>query len=229
MNARVLVVDDEPALRDAVTYALEREGFEVVAAPDGESALDVVQRTAFDAVVLDVMLPGIQGTEVCRRLRAESTVPILMLTAREAEIDRVVGLVLGADDDNTQPFSLAELVARIRAVLRRRELDRAETPTPVRRVGGIEVDLVRHEVRADGEVVELTPSEFRLLALLSSEPERAFSRRELVQELWRSDHVGDERICDTHLDGLRRKLERDPGRPERILAVRGVGYRLVAA
>ena len=229
MTARVLVVDDEPALRDSVTYALEREGFDVETVADGETALELAGREPFDAVVLDVMLPGLPGTEVCRRLRGESAVPIVMLTAKTAEVDRVVGLELGADDYVTKPFSLAELVARVRAVLRRRELDRSEAEAPVLVVGGLAIDRVRHEVRVDGGLVELTPSEFRLLALLASKPGRAFARRELVQELWRSEYVGDERICDTHVVGLRRKVEHDPARPARILAVRGVGYKLVAA
>jgi two-component system response regulator RegX3 len=229
VSARVLVVDDEPALRDSVSYALEHEGFEVEAVADGETALELAGSTPFDAVVLDVMLPGLPGTEVCRRLRRGSSVPIVMLTAKGSEVDRVVGLELGADDYLTKPFSLAELVARVRAVLRRRELDRSELAAPVLRVGGLEIDRVRHEVRVDGRVVELTPSEFRVLALLASEPGRAFSRRELVQELWRSEYVGDERICDTHVVGLRRKVERNRVRPTRILAVRGVGYKLVAA
>ena len=229
MTARVLVVDDEPALRDSVSYALEREGFVVEAVADGESALELAAKEVFDAVVLDVMLPGLPGTEVCRRLRGKSSVPIVMLTAKTAELDRVVGLELGADDYVTKPFSLAELVARVRAVLRRRELDRSEAEAPVLRVGGLVIDRMRHEVRVDERLVELTPSEFRLLALLASKPGRAFSRRELVQELWRSEYVGDERICDTHVVGLRRKVERDPARPARVLAVRGVGYKLVEA
>jgi two-component system, OmpR family, response regulator RegX3 len=229
VTARVLVVDDEPALRDSVTYALEREGFDVSAVADGESALELAAKEPFDAVVLDVMLPGLPGTEVCRRLRRDSSVPIVMLTAKTAEVDRVVGLELGADDYVTKPFSLAELVARVRAILRRRELDRGETESPALVVGGLAIDRVRHEVRVDGRLVELTPSEFRLLALLASAPGRAFPRRELVKELWRSEYVGDERICDTHVVGLRRKVERNPAQPARILAVRGVGYKLVAA
>ncbi len=227
--SRVLVVDDEPALRDSVTYALEREGFVVASVADGEAALDLARRESFDAIVLDIMLPGMPGTEVCRRLRSESSVPIVMLTAKGAELDRVVGLELGADDYVTKPFSLAELVARVRAILRRRELDRSEAEAPVLRVGGLAIDRVRHEVHVDGRLVELTPSEFRLLALLASEAGRPVTRRELVRELWRSEYVGDERICDTHVVGLRRKVERDPAQPARILAVRGVGYKLVAA
>ena len=226
---RILVVDDEPAIRESVSYAFAREGFDVREAADGEEGLALARAEPFDAVVLDVLLPSLPGTEVCRRLRAESAVPILLLTAKDAELDRVIGLELGADDYLTKPFSLAELVARIRALLRRRELDRADGAPSHRRVGGIELDLLGHEAIVDGRRVGLTPSEFRLLVLLSSQPGRVFQRRELVRELWRSDHVGDERACDTHVVNLRRKIERDPAQPERLLAVRGVGYKLVAA
>jgi DNA-binding response OmpR family regulator len=226
VSARILVVDDEPAILDAVAYALRGEGYEVEAETDGEAALETARSGDFDAVVLDLMLPRLPGTEVCRRLRAESPVPILMLTAKTAEVERVVGLELGADDYVTKPFSMAELLARVRALLRRRELDRDEA-RPARRVGGIEIDFVGHEVRVDGRPAELTPSEFRLLALLSSEPGRAFERRELVRELWRSEFVGDERSCDAHIVNLRRKVERDAASPERVVTVRGVGYRLL--
>ena len=227
MSVRILVVEDETAIRDAVAYALRREGFEVVEETDGAEALARATAEAFDAIVLDVMLPGMSGSDVCRALRAESAVPILMLTARDAEVDRVVGLELGADDYVTKPFSVAELVARVRAILRRRELDRRDD-SALRRVGAIEIDFVRHVVSVDGDRVDLTPAEFRLLALLSSEPERAFTRVEIVRELWQSEHVGDQRAADTHVVNLRRKLERDPERPERIVTVRGHGYKLVA-
>jgi two-component system, OmpR family, response regulator RegX3 len=224
---RVLVVDDEPTILESVTYALEQEGFDVCTAADGESALAAARAQRFDAVVLDVMLPGLSGTEVCRRLRADSTVPILMLTARTAEVDRVVGLEVGADDYVTKPFSIRELVARIHAVLRRRRLDRDEEGA-YRRIGSLELDFRRHEVRVDGSTVVLTPTEFKLLSLLASEPERVFGRRELMRELWESDHVGDERNVDAHVVHLRRKVEDDPAQPRRILTVRGVGYRLAA-
>lgn len=228
MSARILVVDDEPAILDAVTYALRREGYDVAQEVDGAAALERARAEAFDVIVLDLMLPRVPGLEIARRLRADSAVPILMLTAKAAEVDRVVGLELGADDYLTKPFSMAELIARVRALLRRRELDRAELGEDVRRVGGVEIDFPRHEVRVDGRPVELTSSEFRLLALLSAEPERAFTRRELVTHLWKSEFAGDERACDTHVVNLRRKLERDARRPERIVTVRGVGYKLVA-
>jgi two-component system response regulator RegX3 len=224
---RVLVVDDEPTILESVTYALEQEGFDVSTAADGESALAAARAQRFDAVVLDVMLPGLSGTEVCRRLRADSTVPILMLTARTAEVDRVVGLEVGADDYVTKPFSIRELVARIHAVLRRRQLDRDEEGA-YRRIGSLELDFRRHEVRVDGSTVVLTPTEFKLLSLLASDPERVFGRRELMRELWESEHVGDERNVDAHVVHLRRKVEDDPAEPRRILTVRGVGYRLAA-
>jgi two-component system, OmpR family, response regulator RegX3 len=225
--SRILVIDDEPTIRESVSYALEHEGFEVRAVEDGEIGLRVAREEPFDAVVLDVMLPGLSGTEVCRLLRAESAVPILMLTARNAEVDRVVGLELGADDYVPKPFAMRELVARVRALLRRRDLDRSEDGS-FRRVGGIEIDFRRHEVRVDGARVDLTPAEFKLLALLATDPGRAWERRELMRRLWESEHVGDERAVDAHVVNLRRKVERDPSEPRRIVTVRGVGYSLDA-
>lgn len=224
---RVLVVDDEPALRDALSYALRQEGFEVEVREDGVSGLDAALEDSFDLVILDLMLPGLPGTEVCRRLRAESPIPIVMLTARGAELDRVMGLEVGADDYVTKPFSMAELIGRVRAILRRRELDRAGVGD-IRRVGGLELDSLRHRVRVDGEQVTLTPSEFRLLDLLAGEPERVFRRKEIMQHLWDSSYVGDQRACDIHISNLRRKLEADPANPKRIVTVRGVGYKLAA-
>ena len=224
---RVLVVDDEPAIRDAVSYALRTEGFDVELAGDGESALKAALDGRNDVVVLDLMLPGIPGTEVCRRIRAESAIPIIMLTARDGELDRVLGLEIGADDYVTKPFSMAELVGRIRATLRRRELDRSGRVEKLR-VGSLELDPMRHEARIHGEPRRLTPSEFKLLLLLAEQPERVFSRREIMQHLWDSEYVGDQRACDIHISNLRQKLEPDPGRPERIVTVRGVGYKLAA-
>ena len=227
MSERILVVDDEPAIVDAVAYALEGEGYEVASRADGEEALSAALDETFDLVVLDLMLPRLSGTEVCRRLRAESDVPIVMLTAKDAEVDRVLGLEIGADDYVTKPFSIAELVSRVRALLRRRELDRAGRGYAFKRVGSLTLDLTRHKVSLAGGEVQLTPSEFRLLALLAEEPERAYSRREIMQHLWESSYVGDERACDIHISNLRRKLEDAPDEPQRILTVRGIGYRLV--
>jgi two-component system response regulator RegX3 len=226
MNS-VLVVDDEPAIRDAVAYALRSEGFAVEEALDGESGLEEALSGKHDVVVLDLMLPGMSGTEVCRRIRTESPIPVIMLTARGAELDRVLGLEVGADDYVTKPFSMAELVGRIRAILRRRELDRSGR-TEKLRVGSLELDPRRHEARVAGEAKRLTPSEFKLLLLLAEQPERVFSRREIMQHLWDSEYVGDQRACDIHISNLRQKLEADPGHPERIVTVRGVGYKLAA-
>ena len=227
MSERILVVDDEPAISDAVAYALEGEGYEVESRSDGEAALEAALSESVDLVILDLLLPKLSGTEVCRRLRSESDIPILMLTAKDAEVDRVLGLEAGADDYVTKPFSIAELVSRVRAILRRRELDRAGRGFAFKRVGSLTLDLARHKVTLDGREVQLTPSEFRLLALLAEEPERVYSRREIMQHLWESTYVGDERACDIHISNLRRKLESEPEEPQRILTVRGVGYRLV--
>jgi two-component system, OmpR family, response regulator RegX3 len=224
---RVLIVDDEPALRDAMSYALRAEGFDVELAEDGEKGLQAALDGHNDVVVLDLMLPGMPGMEVCRRIRAESPIPIIMLTAKGAEVDRVLGLEIGADDYVTKPFSMAELIGRIRATLRRRELDRSGASQKLR-VGSLELDPLRHEARVEGEPRRLTPSEFKLLLLLAGQPERVFSRREIMQHLWDSDYVGDQRACDIHISNLRQKLERDPSHPERIVTVRGVGYKLAA-
>jgi two-component system response regulator RegX3 len=225
---RVAVVDDEAAIRDAVSYALRSDGFEVDPFESGEDVLHALEaELSPDLIVLDLMLPGLSGTEVCRRVRATSPVPIIVLTARDAEVDRVMGLEAGADDYVTKPFSMAELVSRVRANLRRRELDRTAQPT-TRRIGDLELDLARHDVRVAGRSVRLTPSEFKVLALLGEQPDRVFSRREIMQHLWESSYVGDQRACDIHVSNIRRKLETDPARPTRLLTVRGVGYRLTA-
>jgi two-component system response regulator RegX3 len=228
VSETILLVDDDAGVRDVVAFTLRREGFEVDEERDGPSALESGRSGRYSLVVLDVMLPGLSGVEVCRALRAESDVPILMLTARDAESDRVLGLELGADDYVTKPFSSAELLSRVRAILRRRELDRAGSAT-VRELGGLRIDLGRHEVLVDGERVHLTLSEFKVLSLLAEQPDAVVSRRELMQHLWASDHVGDEHACEVHISNLRRKIERDPTQPERLVTVRGSGYKLVAA
>jgi two-component system response regulator RegX3 len=174
-------------------------------------------------MVLDLMLPGISGMEVCRRVRAENPIPILMLSARTAEVDRVVGLDAGADDYVPKPFSMPELISRIRAILRRRELERGAA---VRRIGSLELDLRSHTVRVGSETVSVTPSEFRLLSYLASNAGRVCTRRELMQHLWESAYVGDERAVDVHVANLRRKIEPDPQKPSRLVTVRGAGYML---
>jgi two-component system, OmpR family, response regulator RegX3 len=225
-SARILVADDDPAVRDAITHSLEREHFDVVTAGDGEEALELARWSQFDVVILNVMMPRLFGTDVCRTLRAESDVPIILLSARDAELDRVLGLELGADDYVTKPFSIAELISRVRTILRRRELDRLSAGG-VQQVGDVRIDLARHQVTVSGEPIHLTRSEFRLLALLAQESERVFSRREIMEHLWQSPYVGDERAADIHISNLRRKIERDPRNPERLVTVRGVGYTLV--
>jgi two-component system response regulator RegX3 len=225
-SARILVADDDPAVRDAITHSREGEQFEVVTAEDGEEALELARASPFDVVILNVMMPRLFGTDVCRTLRGESDVPIILLSARDTELDRVLGLELGADDYVTKPFSMAELVSRVRAILRRRELDRLAAGG-IRQVGDIRIDFARHQVGVAGEPVHLTRSEFRLLSLLAQEPERVFSRREIMEHLWQSPYVGDERACDIHVSNLRRKIEADPRNPERLVTVRGIGYTLV--
>jgi two-component system, OmpR family, response regulator RegX3 len=225
MSSRVLIAEDEQAIADSIAYALRSEGFDVKAVADGETALAEARSDGYDVLVLDLMLPGISGIEVCRRLRAESAIPIVMLTARTSEVDRVMGLDAGADDYVPKPFSMAELVSRIRAILRRRELDLGERGQL--RVGGLEVDLQRHVAKVDGDELDLTPSEFKLLTLFAREPDRVFSRRELMQHLWNSSYVGDLRAGDTHIANIRQKIEHDPAQPTRLVTVRGVGYKLV--
>jgi len=229
VSPRVLVVDDEPAIVDGVGYALRNEGFDVDTAANGEEALAAARSDGYDLVILDLMLPRLSGLEVARTIRGESAVPIIMLTAKDAEVDRVLGLELAADDYVTKPFSMAELLSRVRALLRRRELDRSDAGQPVRQLGGLRLDLARHQVMVGDRTVQLTPLEFKLLAFLAQEPERVFSRKEIMQELWESPYVGDQRACDFHISNVRRKIEEDPSRPERLLTVRGVGYTLVGA
>ena len=225
---RILLVEDEPAIQDAVTYALRSDGYDVDAVADGEQALEAARATAYDLVLLDVMLPTLSGIDVCRTLRGESDVPIIMLTARSTEVDRVLGLELGADDYVTKPFSTRELMSRVRALLRRRELDAAATGSPVRALGELRVDLARHEVSVGEKRVHLTRSEFKVLALLAERPDEVFSRRQLMEHLWESAYVGDERAADVHVANLRRKLRDSGDGAPRIETVRGVGFRLVA-
>jgi len=223
MSGRLLVVEDEPTISRAVSYALEREGFEVECVDDGAAALEA--GPSFDLVLLDMMLPDVPGTDVLRMLRSASAVPIIIVSARSSEVDRVLGLELGADDYVTKPFSMTELVSRVRALLRRRELDRHGLDGIIN-AGGVQIDTRRHEAVVDGRPVYLTPSQFKVLVLLAQDPGRVVSRREIMERLWSSTHVGDEHACEVHISNLRYKIERDPARPERIVTVRGAGYRL---
>jgi two-component system response regulator RegX3 len=221
-----MVVEDEPTIRRAVGYALRRDGFDVAEIGDGAQALAAAEEP-FDVVILDLGLPSVSGTEVLRRLRAVGTVPIIILTARGTEADRVLGLELGADDYVTKPFSMAELMSRVRAIIRRCEFD-ATRPGPIRVVGGLQIDLVRHQVSVDDRAIYLTASQFKLLALLAEAPGDVVTRQEIMHRLWESDYVGDEHVCDVHISNLRHKVERDPSRPQRIITIRGIGYKLVA-
>jgi two-component system response regulator RegX3 len=228
VKERILLVDDEPDLLRPVGYLLRQQGFEVEEASDGETALQLARTGKYDLMICDVIMPGLLGTDVCRLVRSESTLPIILLTAKDAELDRVLGLELGADDYVTKPFSSAELVSRVRALLRRRELDQSDAGGPLRRLGGLQIDFTRHEVEVDGDKVKLTSSEFKLLSLLAEQPGRVFTREQIMEHLWQTPYVGDARACDVHIANLRRKIERDPANPERIVTVRSVGYKLVA-
>jgi two-component system alkaline phosphatase synthesis response regulator PhoP len=221
MRGKVLVVDDEPAIQELVRFALEREGFEVSVAQDGWAALAEAERVKPDLVVLDLMLPGLNGFEVCRALRATSDVPVLMLTARKEESDRIQGLDLGADDYVTKPFSPRELAARVKAILRRSRGSERETGAE----GGLVVDAERRRVLLDGQPVELTYTEFELLRVLAGHPGRVFTRDELLTRVWGADFYGDARTVDVHIRHLREKLHEDPVAPRFIETVRGVGYR----
>ena len=229
MGGRILIADDEQDILDAVAYALRAEGYDVDAVTDGEAALQAAQSTPYDLVLLDILMPRLSGTEVCRRLRSDSIVPILMLTAKDAELDRVLGLELGADDYITKPFSLAELVSRVHAILRRRDFERGAVGAAVREVGALRIDLARHEVEVDGRSISLTPSELKLLAFLAARPEQVYSRAQIMEHLWQTTYVGDARACDVHIYNLRQKIETDPSSPQRIVTVREVGYKLAAA
>jgi len=222
---KLLLVEDEQAIAEGLSVSLEAEGFQVSWVSDGAQALPTWERVRPDLVLLDVMLPGRSGTDICRQLRSRSDVPIIMITAKDAEVDRVVGLELGADDYVTKPFSTRELVARIRAVLRRTmvtEFGDEEVPTEV---AGVRVDRSRHEVHVDGSLVDLPPKEFELLAHLVEHAGRVLTRYQLIDAVWGSDYVGDTKTLDVHIRRLRTRVEADPATPARILTVRGVGYR----
>ncbi|MGZ5332262.1 MAG: response regulator [Solirubrobacterales bacterium] len=229
-TGRVLVVDDEPSVRESVGYALEQEGFDAILADSGEDAESKLAEQSFDLLILDIMMPGKSGLDVCREVRSRSPVPIILLTAKDAEVDKVVGLEVGADDYVTKPFSVRELLGRVRAQLRRRELDRSVgTKGATVEAGPVSIDLARHLVSVRGEPVNLTRSEFQVLRLLVEHPGQVFSRKEIMEELWQTEFRGDVRACDVHISNLRQKVERDPQNPELVLTVRKVGYRFAAS
>lgn len=221
---RVLVVEDEESFSDALSFMLRREGYEVGVAVDGVQALEEFDRHGADLVLLDLMLPGISGTEVCRNLRQRSAVPIIMVTAKDGEVDKVVGLELGADDYVTKPFSSRELVARIRAVLRRRGEPDELLPT-VLETGPVRIDVDRHVVSVRGEVTPMPLKEFDLLELLMRNAGRVLTRGQIIDRVWGSDYVGDTKTLDVHVKRLRAKLEDDPANPVHIVTVRGLGYK----
>ncbi len=222
---KLLVIEDEPSLVAALRYSLQQEGFRVDSAADGVEGLEKARSLRPDLIILDLMLPRLDGLEVCRRLRASFAVPILMLTARADEVDKVVGLEMGADDYMTKPFGMRELVARVRALLRRVP-DTADRGEPLT-VGTLTLDPGARTVRRDGEPVDLKPREFELLRFLASHAGQAFTRDQLIERVWGHDFPGDERTVDVHVRWLREKIEADPGRPVHLLTVRGVGYKLV--
>ncbi|MET8141615.1 response regulator transcription factor [Sphaerisporangium sp. NPDC005288] len=221
---RVLVVEDEESFSDALSYMLRKEGFEVAVAATGPEALDAFDRNGADLVLLDLMLPGLPGTEVCRSLRQRSKVPVIMLTAKDSEIDKVVGLELGADDYVTKPFSSRELVARIRAVLRRQG-DAEEIEQAVLAAGPVRMDVDRHIVAVRGRQVQLPLKEFELLEVLLRNAGRVLTRGQLIDRVWGADYVGDTKTLDVHVKRLRAKVEADPSDPRCILTVRGLGYK----
>ncbi len=227
MDATILLVDDEESIQKLLTYPLEREGYRVVQARDGEEALRRFAEMPIDLVVLDVMLPKLDGLEVCRRLRTTSTVPIMMLTARDDEVDKVLGLELGADDYITKPFSIREFRSRIRAMLRRATLlsERRLSDDETIAIDGLVIDPVKRTVLVDGSAAELTYVEFEVLRTLATHPGRVYSRQALLESVWGGSAYREPRTIDVHIRHLREKLETDPGEPAFILTVRGAGYR----
>ena len=221
---RILIIEDEESYRDATAYMLQREGFDVSQAGDGAAGLAEFERNGADLVLLDLMMPGMPGTEVCRQLRARSNVPVIMVSARDSEIDKVVGLELGADDYVTKPFSHRELVARIRAVLRRGQ--DAELLPEVIEAGDVRMDVERHQVWVRGERVKLALKEFELLELLLRNAGRVMTRGQLIDRIWGADYVGDTKTLDVHVKRVRAKIEEDPGHPKYLTTVRGLGYKI---
>ena len=224
---KVLVVEDESSYSDALSYVLRKEGFDVAVAETGPDALTEFERGGADIVLLDLMLPGLPGTEVCRQIRQTSAVPIIMVSAKDTEVDKVVGLELGADDYVTKPYSPRELVARIRAVLRR-GVPEVEDDTAILESGRIRMDVERHLVSVDGDTVKLPLKEFELLEFFLRNPGRVLTRGQLIDRVWGADYVGDTKTLDVHVKRLRAKIEPDPGNPITLTTVRGLGYKLDA-
>ena len=228
MSKNILVIEDEPNLLAALEYTLEQEGFEVLTAIDGEDGLHLARSRKPDVIILDVMLPSLDGFEICRIIRRESNIPILMLTARGEEVARVVGLELGADDYVTKPFSMRELLARVRSLLRRTAPSvpsGSQNESEVLRSGDLTIDLAGHSAMLENKPLDMKPREFSLLSLLASNKGRAFTRDQILERLWGHDYIGDSRTVDVHVRWLREKIEPEPSNPRRIVTIRGVGYR----
>jgi len=235
MAEKILVVDDEISLQETLAYNLKKQGYEVLTTGDGTEALELARETRPDLVILDVMLPGLDGFEVCRILRREMTTPVLMLTARDDEIDRVVGLEVGADDYLAKPFSMRELLARVKAMLRRvrlirEEMDQIGSPdgkpkNEIIEVDNLRIDLTRREITVDGQVVPFKPKEYELITFFAQHQGQVLSREFILERVWGWDFIGDSRTVDVHVRWLREKIERDPANPRRIITVRGAGYR----
>lgn len=222
---RILVVDDEPSFIDALTISLEAEGYEVIPAIDGFEALEQFRATRPDLILLDLMLPRISGVDVCRDIRGSSNVPIIMVTAKSSEVDVVVGLEVGADDYITKPYRIRELVARVRATLRRLEESKQTTSEALFELGGVTLDAERHEVTVDGESVTMPLKEFELLEILMANAGRVVTREILFDRVWGYDYIGDSKTLDVHVKRLRSKVETDPSNPQRIVTIRGLGYK----
>jgi two-component system response regulator RegX3 len=224
--SRILVVEDEETLSEAIAFLLSKEGFEVSVAATGPEAISEFDKNGADLILLDLMIPGLSGTEVCRQIRTKSAVPIIMLTAKDSEIDKVVGLEIGADDYVTKPYSSRELIARIRAVLRRGELSDITDSSGPLEVGAVRLDVDRHIITVNGTPVALPLKEFELLEFLMRNSGRVLTRMQLIDRVWGSDYVGDTKTLDVHIKRLRAKIEVDPANPELIQTVRGMGYKM---
>jgi DNA-binding response OmpR family regulator len=230
MAKRILIIDDEPMILESVGYNLKQEGYEVISANNGETGLQLAKTETVDLILLDLMLPGINGMDICRILRQSSEVPIIMVTAKEGEIDRVLGLELGADDYITKPFSMRELIARVRTVLKRMN-SKSEggtepaKPSQITVIDDIKIDWPGHEVTIKGQPVNLSSKEFELLRILTNHPGQVLTREQLLNLIWGNDFYGDDRTVDVHIRWLREKLENNPSEPKYILTVRGVGYK----
>jgi two-component system, OmpR family, response regulator len=228
VSAKILIVEDDSNLLATLKYNLNKENFSVVTAADGAKALEVARSEKPDLIILDLMLPELSGYEVCRILRKDMTVPILMLTARTEEVDKIVGLEIGADDYMTKPFSMRELLARVRAMLRRAEMTKTHTDDHQQplKIGDLEIDIPRHQAFLKDLQLDLSPKEFELLAFLAKNKGLVFNREQLLEKVWGYDYAGDTRTVDVHIRWLRKKIESDPAKPERIVTIRGTGYKL---